>query len=223
MNNENLAQYIDHTILKADAVEADIASVCAEAREHGFCSVCVNSSWIPFVREQLSGSGVKACSTIGFPLGAMAPEVKAFEAATAVRLGAQEIDMVINIGWLKDGRYDDVEAEIRAVKGAAGNVLLKVIIETCYLTDEQKAEACRRAVKAGAEYVKTSTGFGSGGAVAEDLQLMLDTVAGKALVKASGGVRDAETARKFVDMGVRRLGTSSGVKIVQGGAAEGTY
>ena len=218
-----LNQYIDHTLLKANAVEADIRQLCAEAREHQFFSVCVNSAWVPAVRELLAGSPVKVCSVIGFPLGAMSSAAKVFEARQAVSDGADEIDMVINVGWLKDGKTDAVREEIRAIKAAIGTCVLKVIIETCYLDDAEKAMACTLAVEAGADYVKTSTGFGTGGASVDDVRLMLDTVNGKALVKASGGVRDAQAAAQYVEMGVRRLGTSNGIKIVSGETVTGGY
>jgi deoxyribose-phosphate aldolase len=218
-----LNQYIDHTILKANAVEDDIRQLCAEAREHEFFSVCVNSAWVPTARELLAGSPVKICSVIGFPLGAMASAAKVFEAKQAVADGADEIDMVINIGWLKDGKADAVREEIRAIKESIGARVLKVIIETCYLDDAEKALACTLAVEAGADFVKTSTGFGSGGATVEDVRLMLDTVKAKALVKASGGVRDAAAANQYVEMGVMRLGTSNGIKIVAGEAVTGGY
>jgi len=212
----NTNQYIDHTILKADAREADIVRLCAEAKKYKFCSVCVNSCWVPLVSRELKGTDVKVCSVIGFPLGAMSREAKVFEAENAVKNGADEIDMVINVGFLKDGKYKEVEDEIRAIKTAIGSAVLKVIIETCYLTDDEKRKACELSVAAKADFVKTSTGFGTGGATLEDAQLMLDTVKGKAKVKASGGVRDAETAKKYIDMGVMRLGTSSGIKIIEG-------
>ena len=218
-----LNQYIDHTILKANAVEADIRQLCAEAREHQFFSVCVNSAWVPAARALLAGSPVKVCSVIGFPLGAMSTAAKVFEAKQAVMDGADEIDMVINVGWLKDGKDDAVREEIRAIKTAIGARVLKVIIETCYLSDAEKVRACELSVAAGADFVKTSTGFGGGGATVEDVQLMLDTVQGKALVKASGGVRDAASARQYVEMGVKRLGTSNGVKIVTGETVTGGY
>ncbi|MGI5172780.1 deoxyribose-phosphate aldolase [Treponema sp. OMZ 840] len=208
--------FIDHTILKADAREADIIRLCAEAKQYKFCSVCVNSCWVPLAARELNGTDVKVCSVIGFPLGAMSCEAKVFEAKSAVEHGAAEIDMVINVGFLKDGKYKEVEEEIRAIKKAIGNAVLKVIIETCYLTDAEKRKACELSVAAKADFVKTSTGFGTGGATFEDVHLMLDTVNGKAKVKASGGVRDAETAKKYIAMGVMRLGTSSGIKIVEG-------
>lgn len=212
----NTNQYIDHTILKADAREADIVRLCTEAKKYKFCSVCVNSCWVPLVSRELKGTDVKVCSVIGFPLGAMSREAKVFEAENAVKNGADEIDMVINVGFLKDGKYKEVEDEIRAIKTAIGGAVLKVIIETCYLTDDEKRKACELSVAAKADFVKTSTGFGTGGATFEDAQLMLDTVKGKAKVKASGGVRDAETAKKYINMGVMRLGTSSGIKIIEG-------
>ncbi|POR03090.1 2-deoxyribose-5-phosphate aldolase [Alkalispirochaeta sphaeroplastigenens] len=215
-----LAHYIDHTLLKATAGSDDIRKLCREAREHRFFSVCVNSCWVPLAKEELQGSGVRVCTVVGFPLGAMSREAKVFEASTALSQGASEIDMVLNVGFLREGRYEEVQEEIRQIKEAIGDALLKVIIETCYLTDQEKVQACRLAVAAGADYVKTSTGFGTGGAVAEDLQLMLEAVEGKALVKASGGVRDAATARAYIALGVRRLGTSNGIEIVSGNAPD---
>jgi deoxyribose-phosphate aldolase len=218
-----LNQYIDHTVLKANATESDIVQLCEEARKHEFFSVCINSAWVPTARKLLAGSPVKVCSVIGFPLGAMSTTAKVFEAKQAVTDGAAEIDMVINVGWLKDGKDAAVREEIRAIKSAIGSHVLKVIIETCYLTDEEKVRACRLSVEAGADFVKTSTGFGTGGATVEDVRLMLDTVQGKAKVKASGGVRDAEAATNYVEMGVMRLGTSNGIKIVAGEAVTGGY
>jgi deoxyribose-phosphate aldolase len=218
-----LNQYIDHTVLKANAVESDIVQLCDEAQKHEFFSVCINAAWVPTARKLLAGSQVKVCSVIGFPLGAMSTAAKVFEAGQAVADGAEEIDMVINVGWLKDGKVDAVREEIRAIKAAVGVHVLKVIIETCYLGDAEKVLACTLAVEAGADFVKTSTGFGTGGATVEDVQLMLDTVQGKAKVKASGGVRDAEAATKYIEMGVMRLGTSNGIKIVAGEAVSGGY
>lgn len=218
-----LNQYIDHTVLKAAATDKDIEQLCAEAKTHEFFSVCVNSAWVPLAKKLLAGSAVKVCSVIGFPLGAMSSAAKVFEARTAVEQGADEIDMVINVGLLKAGQADAVRDEIKAIKDVVGSRVLKVIIETCYLSDEEKILACKLAVAAGADFVKTSTGFGTGGATFEDVQLMLDTVAGKARVKASGGVRDAETAAKYVAMGVMRLGTSNGITIISGDKATGAY
>ncbi len=218
-----LNMYIDHTILKASATEADVQKICHEAKEFKFCSVCVNSGWVPLVKKELAGSGVKVCAVVGFPLGAMSMGAKVFEAKHTADAGADEIDMVINVGLLKSGHDDAVREEIRAIKEAIGTKILKVIIETCYLTDDEKKKACKLSVEAGADFVKTSTGFGTGGATPEDVKLMLDEVKGKALVKASGGVRDAEAAKMYIDMGVRRLGTSNGIQIVSGETAKGGY
>ena len=212
----NINEYIDHTVLKAAACEQDICKLCDEAKRYKFYSVCVNSCWVPLAVKELKGSGVHVCSVVGFPLGAMSEKAKCFEAKAAVEDGADEIDMVINVGLLKSGRDDEVKHEIAAVKKAVGDRVLKVIIETCYLSREEKIKACKLAVAAGADFVKTSTGFGTGGATFEDAQLMLDTVSGKAKVKASGGVRDAQTAKKYLEMGVMRLGTSNGIQIMEG-------
>lgn len=219
----NLNDYIDHTVLKATATAADIVQLCAEAKEFKFFSVCVNSCWVPLAKKETFGSTVKVCSVIGFPLGAMSTDAKVFEAKHAVSQGADEIDMVINVGWLKSGDVDAVREEIRSIKKGIGSKTLKVIVETCYLDDAEKRLACKLAVEAGADFVKTSTGFGTGGATYEDAKLMLDTVAGKARVKASGGVKDAETAKKYVEMGVMRLGTSNGIKIISGEKAGSGY
>ena len=218
-----LNQYIDHTVLKATATTSDVSQLCAEAKAHEFFSVCINSSWVPLAKSLLAGSSVKVCSVVGFPLGAMSCAAKVFEASTAVSDGADEIDMVINVGLLKDGQTEAVRDEIRAIKQAIGTRVLKVIFETCYLTNEEKALACKLSVEAGADFVKTSTGFGTGGATLEDVRLMLDTVAGRAKVKASGGVKDAEAAIKFIEMGVMRLGSSNGIKIVAGESAGDGY
>lgn len=218
-----LNQYIDHTLLKATATTSEITQLCEEAKAHQFFSVCVNSTWVPLAKSLLADSTVKVCAVVGFPLGAMSRDAKVHETACAVRDGADEIDMVINVGLLRSGELDAVREEIRALKETLGERVLKVIIETCYLTDAEKVTACQLAVAAGADYVKTSTGFGSGGATVEDVQLMLDTVAGKALVKASGGVRDAAAAHKYIEMGVMRLGTSNGIKIVSGETATSGY
>lgn len=218
-----LNQYIDHTILKATATVQDVTQLCAEAKTHEFFSVCINSAWVSLAKSLLAGSSVKVCSVVGFPLGAMSGAAKVFEAKQAVADGADEVDMVINVGALQSGQADAVREEIRAIKQAIGERVLKVIIETCYLSDDEKVLACKLALDAGADFVKTSTGFGTGGATFEDVRLMLDTVAGKASVKASGGVRDAETAVKYIEMGVMRLGTSNGIKIVAGETVTGGY
>ncbi len=212
---DNIAKLIDHTLLKPDACEAQIKNICDEAREYGFKSVCVNPSRVKFVSEQLAGSDVLTCCVIGFPLGATLSSVKAFETAEAIRLGANEVDMVINIGAVKDGDWTLVENDIRSVVNAAnGRASVKVIIETCLLTDAEKELACKCAVLAGADFVKTSTGFSSGGANEHDISLMRRAVGNKLGVKASGGVRTPEDADKYIAAGASRLGTSNGIKLL---------
>lgn len=210
-----LNKYIDHTILKATASSADIQKLCEEAIEHEFYSVCVNGCYVADAKHLLQGTDVKVAAVVGFPLGAMTTAAKVFEAREAIENGASEIDMVINVAKLKDGEFDYVENEIRLIKEAIGNNVLKVIIETCYLTDEEKVKACELSLVAKADFVKTSTGFGTGGATYEDVKLMKSVVGDNAKVKASGGVRDKETAQKYVDLGAERLGTSSGIEIVK--------
>ena len=210
-----LNKYIDHTILKATASNADVQKLCAEAIEHKFYSVCVNGCYVADAKHLLQGTDVKVAAVVGFPLGAMTTAAKVFEAKEAVENGASEIDMVINVAKLKDGEFDYVENEIRQIKEAIGDNVLKVIIETCYLTDEEKVKACELSLVAKADFVKTSTGFGTGGATYEDVKLMKSVVGDNAKVKASGGVRDKETAQKYVNLGAERLGTSSGIEIVK--------
>ena len=210
-----LNKYIDHTILKATASSADVQKLCEEAIEHEFYSVCVNGCYVADAKHLLQGTDVKVAAVVGFPLGAMTTASKVFEAKEAIENGASEIDMVINVAKLKDGEFDYVENEIRLIKEAIGNNVLKVIIETCYLTDEEKVKACELSLVAKADYVKTSTGFGTGGATYEDVKLMKSVVGDNAKVKASGGVRDKKTAQKYVDLGAERLGTSSGIEIVK--------
>jgi deoxyribose-phosphate aldolase len=210
----NIASYIDHTVLAANATQEKIEKLCAEAKEWKFASVCVNTCWTKFCAEQLKGTGVNVCVVVGFPLGAMCTKAKAYEAACAVADGADEVDMVINIGWLKDGKNDLVENDIREVKKACGDKHLKVIIEACLLTDEEKVRACELSVKAGADFVKTSTGFSTGGAKAEDVALMRKTVGSKVGVKAAGGIRTYEDALKMIEAGANRLGCSAGIAIV---------
>lgn len=205
---------IDHTMLKADAGKDTIIRYCNEAREHKFASVCVNTCFVPLVAEQLKGSGVKTCCVAGFPLGAMLTSAKAFEASEAVKAGADEVDMVINISALKDGDDAFVEEDIRAVVNASGGAVVKVIIETCLLTDEEKVRACQLAVKAGADFVKTSTGFSTGGATAADVALMRKTVGGKAGVKASGGIRTPEDAAAMIEAGADRIGAGNGIVLI---------
>ena len=215
MKKQDLAKYIDHTLLKPDATAAQIGKLCAEAVEYGFASVCVNSCYASLAAKLLAGTDVAVCCVIGFPLGACTSEAKAFEAADAVKNGAKEIDMVINVGAAKDGRWDAVEADIAAVVQAIdGRALLKVIIETCLLTDEEKLEACRAAVRAGADFVKTSTGFSKAGATAADVALMRRTVGPDVGVKAAGGIRSYADAIAMIEAGAIRIGASAGIAIL---------
>lgn len=209
-----LQQYIDHTLLKPTARPEDIKRLCQEALDYKFFAVCVNSVYIPLAKDELEGSDVKLAAVIGFPLGAMATSVKIQEAAYCLEQGADEIDMVINLGWLKSGAYTDVLNELKSLKAITTDRILKVIIETCYLSEEEIVKACELVVEAGADFVKTSTGFGTGGATFKDVALMKATVGEKARIKASGGIRDRDTALKYVQMGVSRLGTSSGIRII---------
>ena len=215
MKKNALAKYIDHTLLKPDATEAQIEQLCAEAREYGFASVCVNSCYASLAARLLAGSDVAVCCVIGFPLGAATTAAKAFEAADAAQNGATEIDMVINVGAAKDGRWDYVEADIAGVAAAIeGKALLKVIIETCLLTDGEKIEACRAAVRAGADFVKTSTGFSKAGATAADVALMRKTVGPEIGVKAAGGIRTCADAMAMIEAGASRIGASAGIAIL---------
>jgi deoxyribose-phosphate aldolase len=220
----NINRYIDHTLLKPTATIADIQQLCDEALQHNFFSVCVNSCYVKLAKDLLSESDtVKVCSVIGFPLGAMSTKAKIAELHQAKLDGADEFDMVINIGLFKSGRENAVEDEIRQLKDAAGNAVLKVIIETCYLSDEEITKASKLAINAGADFVKTSTGFGTGGATLEAIDLMKKAVNGKAKLKASGGIRNYETAKKYIDAGVSRIGTSNGIAIVTGTSSQNTY
>lgn len=211
-----LAKYIDHTNLKPEATEAQIRTLCAEAREYGFASVCVNSCRAALAAGLLRGSDVRTCCVVGFPLGAMLPEAKAFEAKAAVGAGAQEIDMVVNVGALRDGNADLVRADIAGVVAAAGGqALVKVIIEACLLTEEEKVLACQLSQEAGADFVKTSTGFSKGGATVGDVRLMRQTVGGGMGVKAAGGIRDLDTALAMIAAGASRIGASAGLQIIE--------
>lgn len=222
--SEQVAQMIDHTLLKANATKAEIVTLSNEAKEYKFASVCVNPTWVRTAAEILKGTEVKVCTVIGFPLGATTPEVKAFETKNAIENGATEVDMVINIGALKDNDNELVERDIRAVVEAAkGKALTKVIIETSLLTEEEKVRACEIAVKAGTDFVKTSTGFSTGGATVEDIALMRKTVGPDIGVKASGGVRDRETALAMIKAGATRIGASAGIAIVKGETSDATY
>ncbi|MFP7221982.1 deoxyribose-phosphate aldolase [Priestia filamentosa] len=220
---KEIAKMIDHTLLKADAKKEEIEKLCEEAKEHHFASVCVNPTWVSLSSSLLEGTDVKVCTVIGFPLGANTPEVKAFEAQNAISNGATEVDMVINIGALKDGNDQEVKRDIQAVVEASKGVLVKVIIETCLLTEDEKIRACKLAVEAGADYVKTSTGFSTGGATVEDVALMRKTVGPDVGVKASGGVRNAEGAKAVIEAGATRIGASSGIAIVNGYTADTDY
>ena len=214
-----LASYIDHTILSPDATKEQVKQICNEALQYKFASVCVNLFYTEYVREILKDE-VKITTVIGFPLGAVTTEVKAFETSEALKKGADEIDMVINVGALKNKEYDYVKEDIRRVKEVCKNNILKVILETCLLTEEEKIKACELAVEAGADFVKTSTGFSKGGATVADIELMKKTVNGKAKVKASGGVRDYNTAVQMIKAGADRIGASASVSIVTGEKSE---
>ena len=218
-----LNKYIDHTLLKPDASQEQIETLIEEAKKYDFASVCVNPTWVSFAAQSLKGTDVKVCTVIGFPLGANTPELKVFETSDAIRNGANEIDMVINIGALKSQNFDLVEKDIRAVVEAAKGTLVKVIIETSLLTDDEKVKACQIAQKAGADFVKTSTGFSTGGATVADVALMRKTVGPDMGVKASGGARSYEDALAFIKAGATRIGASSGVAIMEGDVANGDY
>ena len=223
MTTPQLAKMIDHTLLRADATRNELTKLTEEAKQYQFASVCVNPGWVSYAAEQLQGTGVDICTVIGFPLGSSTSETKAFETKDAIAKGATEVDMVINISALKDGKDDVVEQDIRAVVEAAAGTLVKVIIETCLLTDDEKVRACQAAVRAGADFVKTSTGFSTGGATPEDIALMRRTVGPDVGVKASGGVRSLEDMQKMIEAGATRIGASSGVKIMQGGQSTSSY
>ena len=208
---------IDHTLLKADATEAQIAKLCQEAKEHGFASVCVNPGYVPEAAEALKGTDVRVCTVIGFPLGATSSEAKAAETADAIAKGAAEVDMVVNVGRIKSGNWDYVRSDIAAVVNAArGRALTKVIIETCLLTDDEKIRVCEIAKEAGADFVKTSTGFSTGGATAADIALMRKTVGPDMGVKASGGIHSTEEAIALIEAGASRIGASAGIAIISG-------
>ena len=215
MNRKQLAKMMDHTILKATATPAQVEQICREALEIGAASVCINPCNIEQARRLLDGSGVRVCTVIGFPLGANTPEVKAFETQDAIRRGAEEVDMVINVGALLAGDDETVYRDIKAVVDAAAGTLTKVIIETCYLSDDQKKTACELAMRAGADFVKTSTGFGTGGATREDVALFAKHVGPDVKIKAAGGIADLKDAEDFISLGASRLGTSRIVKAVK--------
>lgn len=210
------SKYIDHTLLKATATYDDILNLCTEANQYDFASVCVNPVNVSIAHKLLNGTDVMVCTVIGFPLGANSMEVKAFETTKAIADGADEVDMVINVGQAKAHNWDYVYEDIKAVVDAAKGVLVKVIIETCYLTDEEKVMACKMALKANADFVKTSTGFGTGGATVEDVKLMKNTVGNSMKVKASGGIRTKDDFEKMIAAGADRIGCSAGVAIMEG-------
>lgn len=216
-------RYIDHTLLKPQAGRNDIVRLCSEAKTYDFHSVCVNGSFVALAKTCLKRTDVKVCAVVGFPLGAMSTEAKAFEAKDAISEGADEIDMVIHIGHLKNGKHDLVEKDIRAVKEAIGDKILKVILETTFLSEGQIERGCLLSIKAGADFVKTSTGFGGGGATMEAVEIMKRVVGEKAKIKASGGIRDFETAQQFINAGVHRLGVSAGVAIMEGLSSNEDY
>ncbi len=208
-------KYFDHTLLKPEATEKDIIRLCEEAKKYDFASVCVNPCFVSLAKEQLEGSNVKVCTVIGFPLGANSSSVKATEASIAVMNGAEEVDMVINVGWVKERRYEDLVYEIALIKDACEGKLLKVILETCLLTDEEIAYASKASMDAGADFVKTSTGFSKGGATVEAVRIMRETVGDKLGVKASGGIHTLAEAKALIEAGASRLGCSASVKIME--------
>ena len=205
----DIAKYIDYTLLKATATPADIEKLCKEALEYGFYSVCVNSGYVPLAAEQLKGSKVNVCTVVGFPLGAMSTQAKLYETSVALSQGAQEIDMVLNVGLFLSGNVAKVLDEIALLKQETGDRVLKVIIETCYLNDDQKRLASQVCVDAGADFVKTSTGFGTGGATLADVELIREVVGDRAKIKSSGGIRDKQTALQYISLGVDRIGASA--------------
>lgn len=224
MKKEEIAKMIDHTVLKADTTEEQVRKVCREALDNNFASVCINPGYVKLAASLLEGSEVKVCTVIGFPLGANTSRVKAFETTEAINEGAQEVDMVINVGKLKDKDYDYIREDIKAVVEASkGKALTKVILETCLLTNEEKVIACKLAKEAGANFVKTSTGFSTGGATYEDIKLMRETVGPELGVKASGGVRSYQDAISLIEAGASRIGASSSIAICEGGTGSSNY
>lgn len=215
-----LNEYIDHTLLKATAVGADMETLCKQAAEYNFFAVCVNGCWVSLVKKILDQTAIKIAAVAGFPLGAMNSKAKIFETGQALTDGADEIDMPINIGWLKESRHSLLEQEIAAIKKEAGDKIVKIIIETCYLTETEKRTACRIVIAAGADYIKTSTGFGNGGADAADVLLIKEEIERAAVsdtvkIKASGGIKERDCALRYIEMGVSRLGTSSGIELLR--------
>lgn len=222
MTNAEILKKVDHTLLKADATKADILRICNEAMENNTASICINPCYIEYAVSVL-GDKIPVCTVIGFPLGAMTTAAKVFEAQDAISKGAKEVDMVINIGKAKDGDFEYIEEEIRQIKTAVGDNVLKVIIETCLLTDEEKIALCKAVTNAGADYIKTSTGFSTGGATFHDVELFAKYTEGKCKIKAAGGIRTREDMEKFISLGADRLGTSSAIKILNSEKTENSY
>ena len=222
MTNAEILKKVDHTLLKADATKADILRICNEAMENNTASICINPSYIEYAVSVL-GDKIPVCTVIGFPLGAMTTAAKVFEAKDAIAKGAKEVDMVINISKAKDGDFEYIEDEIRQIKAAVGDHILKVIIETCLLTDEEKIALCKAVVNAGADYIKTSTGFSTGGATFHDVELFAKHVNGGCKIKAAGGIRTRDDMVKFIALGADRLGTSSAIKILNSEKTDGGY
>ncbi len=222
MTNSEILKRVDHTLLKADATKADILRICNEALENNTASVCINPCFIEYAVSVL-GDKIPVCTVIGFPLGAMTTQAKVFEAKDAIAKGAKEVDMVINIGRAKEGNFAYVEEEIRQIKAAVGEHTLKVIIETCLLTDDEKIALCKAVVNAGADYIKTSTGFSTAGATFHDVELFAKYVSGGCKIKAAGGIRTREDMEKFIALGADRLGTSSAIKILNSEKSDGAY
>ena len=222
MTNAEILKKVDHTLLKADATKADILRICNEAMENNTASICINPSYIEYAVSVL-GDKIPVCTVIGFPLGAMTTAAKVFEAKDAIAKGAKEVDMVINISKAKDGDFEYIEDEIRQIKTAVGDNILKVIIETCLLTDDEKIALCKAVTNAGADYIKTSTGFSTGGATFHDIELFAKYTEGKCKIKAAGGIRTRDDMEKFIALGAERLGTSSAIKILNGAATGNSY
>ena len=222
MTNAEILKKVDHTLLKADATKADILRICNEAMENNTASICINPSYIEYAVSIL-GDKIPVCTVIGFPLGAMTTAAKVFEAKDAIAKGAKEVDMVINISKAKDGDFEYIEDEIRQIKAAVGDNILKVIIETCLLTDDEKIALCKAVTNAGADYIKTSTGFSTGGATFHDIELFAKYTEGKCKIKAAGGIRTREDMEKFISLGADRLGTSSAIKILNSEKTENSY
>ena len=222
MTNAEILKKVDHTLLKADAKKEDILRICNEAMENNTASICINPSYIEYA-VSVMGDKIPVCTVIGFPLGAMTTAAKVFEAKDAIEKGAKEVDMVINIAKAKDGDFEYVEEEIRQIKAAVGDHVLKVIIETCLLTDEEKIALCKAVTNAGADYIKTSTGFSTGGATFHDVELFAKYTEGKCKIKAAGGIRTRDDMVKFIELGADRLGTSSAIKILNSEKTDGAY